>query len=135
MFLLLFWLPIPYLKDKWTCHFFKCLQWNCILASQIQINPHKRLWSQPSSIYKINRTFLPCRLVLFHELRLGFTFIVNSCTQTINISSNNVNTLTKLSKHIQMWTKSGPPTMAQKYTCYNRRIWNKTYQVYTSYSE
>lgn len=97
LFFVLLWLPTPHLKDKWTFHLF---------VSHTQMNRHTKLWSHPSSIPKMNRTFLPRRLVLFHELRLGFTFIMNSCTQTINITSNNINTLKSYQKHIPMWTKS-----------------------------
>jgi len=96
----------------------------CIIASQM--NPYKKLWSHPASICKTSRIFLPSRLVLFHELCLGFTFILNSCAQTINISSNNINALKSQQKTFRYWLNvAWQSATAIKYTCYNIQIWKK----------
>lgn len=90
----------------------------CIIASHM--NPYKKLWSHPASISKMSRIFLPCRLVLFHELCLGFTFVVNSCAQTVNISSNNINALKSQQKTFRYWLNvAWQSATAIKHTCYN----------------
>lgn len=90
----------------------------CIIVSQM--NPYKKLWSHPASISKMSRIFLPSRLVLFHELCLGFTFIVNSCAQTVNIPSNNINALKSQQKTFRYWLNvAWQSAMAIKYNCCN----------------